>query len=284
MTELRGKLRRAFRVATPEAARAAEAEAEASDDAALTSILRRHHERVQRRLPRVALPVGEELINDRGVCYLRRLRYALDHRHGNRALGAVPARLGARVAELARRDDLELARGECLFLDTETTGLAGGAGTVVFLCGLGFFSGDELVIEQVLLRAFAEEAAALAHVAQRLAEHPALVTYVGKSFDRHRLAARMSIHRIAARVLTDRHLDLYHLARRAYRATLPDFRLRTVEESLLDVRREGDLPGAAAPWAFLSWLRDGTGRIDRVLEHNRLDVLSLVTLLGALSD
>ncbi len=170
----------------------------------------------------------------------------------------------------------------CLFLDTETTGLSGGAGTTVFMVGLGFVDGEELVLEQVFLRSFAEERAALRQVAQRLQEHPLQVTFVGKSFDRHRLAARMTLHRLEHAMLDPRHLDLFHVARRAWKHELPDTRLRTVEEHKLGFVRHDDLPGSEAPRAWLDWLRDGSGRVDRVMEHNRLDVLSLVALMGCL--
>jgi uncharacterized protein YprB with RNaseH-like and TPR domain len=116
-----------------------------------------------------------------------------------------------------------------------------------------------------------------------MAEHPVPVTFVGKSYDRHRIAARLAVHRIAAPVLTERHLDLYHVIRREYGKHWPDSRLRTAEERLLRFFREHDLPGSEAPVAFLDWIRDRTGPVDRVLEHNRLDVLSLAALLGAVA-
>jgi uncharacterized protein YprB with RNaseH-like and TPR domain len=84
-------------------------------------------------------------------------------------------------------------------------------------------------------------------------------------------------------VLTPRHLDLYHLVKRAHGKELPDTRLRTVEQHLLGLHRHDDLPGSEAPAAFLDWIRDRTGPVDRVLEHNRLDVLSLAALLGVLA-
>jgi uncharacterized protein YprB with RNaseH-like and TPR domain len=109
------------------------------------------------------------------------------------------------------------------------------------------------------------------------------VTFVGKSFDRHRIAARLGVHKMQAIVLTPRHLDLYHLVKRAHGKELPDTRLRTVEQHLLGLHRHDDLPGSEAPAAFLDWIRDRTGPVDRVLEHNRLDVLSLAALLGVLA-
>jgi len=280
MSEFADKLRRRFKVqpaeSSPLAARMGPSPA--------AEYLRRRLLRRQPARAKVALPAGEVLENALGTCFLRRHRYALDTAHGTRSLRVVRGLDRARLAELSRDDVAgRLDLDACLFLDTETTGLAGGAGTVVFLCGVAWLEGDELVLEQVFLRAFAEEGAALLHVADRLAERPTLVTFVGKSFDRHRLAARMAMHRIPSGIVQAPHLDLYHLARRAYRQRLPDTRLRTVEESVLGVRRADDLPGAEAPAAWLAWLDDETGPVDRVFEHNRLDVLSLVTLLGALA-
>ena len=107
-------------------------------------------------------------------------------------------------------------------------------------------------------------------------------SFVGKAFDRHRLAARMAVHRLRSRVLSSRHVDLYYMARRAWQEQLPNVRLATVETHRLGVHRADDLPGSAAPAAFMDWIRDGSGQIARVFEHNRLDVLSLVTLLARL--
>lgn len=297
MTDFTDKLRRRFRLATepgtdPASAPAADVGAEltAPDLAArigpspAAELLRR---RLLRRLPprtKIELPPGEDLVNERGRCFVRRLRYPLGALHGRHALQTALAIDRARLAVLAKEPAAEaLDLGRCLFLDTETTGLSGGAGTIVFLCGLAWFEGRELVLEQVFLRAFEEEPAALAHVAAHVSERPVLVTFVGKSFDRHRLASRMTLHRLPTDVLRTEHLDLYHAARRAYKGRLSDTRLRTVEESVLGVYRDEDMPGADAPAAWLGWLDDGTGRIDRVFEHNRLDVLSLVVLLGALA-
>lgn len=256
-------------------------------EGALREALLRRRERERRGILEVELPDGETIENELGTCYLRTLRYPLGHLHGDAQLGAVFDIDRARLAVLAKEPLVEqLDLRECLFLDTETTGLSGGAGTIVFMTGLGYFKADEFVLEQTFLRSFAEEPAALFHVKQRLVQYPQLVTFVGKSFDRHRLAARMAVHRLRSRVLSSKHLDLYYLARRAYQqevpSLLPNVRLQTLERKKLGVHRPDDLPGSEAPVAFLDWVRDRTGPVDRVFEHNRLDVLTLVTLLGTL--
>jgi hypothetical protein len=246
-------------------------------------LLRRQQQFAEPPRPVVALPPAEELTTPHGVLWRRELRYPLAHRHGDVAFARVQSLDGPKLAALGKHDAFATLRAEqCLFLDTETTGLSGGAGTVVFAYGLGFVRGDELVVEQLFLRDFGEEPAMLHHVAARLAEFPVPVTFVGKSYDRHRIAARLAVHKVKAPVLTDVHLDLFHLVRRQYAKLWPDTRLRTAEQRLLALHRHDDLPGSEAPAAFLQWVRDRTGPVDRVLEHNRLDVLSLVALLGVL--
>lgn len=238
----------------------------------------------------VTLPEADVLDTEHGPLWRRELRYPVSHLHGRIPLDAARHFDRERLAVIAKSPSFsELQPEECLFLDTETTGLSGGAGTVVFAYGIAFFERDEFVFEQLFLRDFGEEPAMLHHIAQRLSEHPVPVTFVGKSYDRHRIAARLAVHKIKAPVLTDRHLDLYHVIRRRYAPQIlakqwPDSRLHTAEERLLGLYREDDLPGSEAPAAFLGWIRDGTGPVDRVLEHNRIDVLSLAALLGVITD
>lgn len=281
----RDKLRRSFRVPTARSDAAPLPQPADARLAAARDFLLRHraHFSIAPR-PKVVLPPGAEQPTPHGVFWRRELHYPASTQHGAATLRAATALDGARLAQLAKDETFGTLRPEqCLFLDTETTGLAGGAGTTVFAYGLGFFRGDELVFEQLFLRDFGEELAMLHHVAARLREFPVLVTFVGKSYDRHRIAARLAVHKVKAPILRCQHLDLYHVVRRLFAKQWPDTRLRTVEDRVLGLRRHDDLPGSEAPAAFLDWLRDGTGPVDRVLEHNRLDVLSLVALLGALA-
>jgi hypothetical protein len=282
----RDKLRRAFGVAPRDRASAQPVPPVLGcEPGSLRALLQRRLAQfeIAPRAP-VALPPGEEHVGPHGTCWRRVLRYPLAHRHGTVELARAARLDGPRLATLAKSDAFASLRPEqCLFLDTETTGLAGGAGTVVFAYGLGWLEPDAVVVEQLFLRDFGEEPAMLRHVAARLCERPVPVTFVGKSYDRHRIAARLAVHKVAADVLTAVHLDLYHVVRRLHRAEWPDTRLCTAEQRLLGVVREDDLPGSEAPAAFLSWIRDRTGPGDRVLEHNRLDVLSLVALLGVLA-
>ena len=171
------------------------------------------------------------------------------------------------------------------FLDTETTGLAGGTGTLVFQIGLARWRDGALDIAQYLLSRVEGEAAMLDHARDWLAGARAMVTFNGKSFDAPLLATR---YRLAGRCdpfAAPLHLDLLHPLRRAFAGRLDDCRLSTVERSLFGLVREDDLPGHEAPRAWFDWLRHGEVlALARVLVHNRLDLLSLAALLPVLHD
>ncbi len=293
MKDLRRKLRRQLGqergVPSPDedtssAAREAEPTIPEHAGPGLRSFLLNRRELARQARQKVELPGdGREAKNEAGSFYLRHQRYPRDHVHGYIGLDLVDRLDWQKMSVIGKDEAFADAKlDHCLFLDTETTGLAGGAGTTVFMTGIGWYEEDAFVLEQVFMRTFADEAGALLHIAQRLAERPMMVTFVGKSFDRHRLAARMSIYKIDSPVLAPLHLDLYYCARRTWGDELPNVKLRTVEEERLGFYRDDDLPGSEAPAAFLSWIRNQTGAIDRVFEHNRLDVISLAALLARL--
>jgi uncharacterized protein YprB with RNaseH-like and TPR domain len=174
-------------------------------------------------------------------------------------------------------------RDEALFLDTETTGLSHGAGTVAFLVGLGWFEDQEFVMEQLLIDDFDQEQAQLATLLQRLEGKRYLVTYNGKSFDRSVLENRLVIHRFMtareAHLRLMPHLDLLHVGRRVYRGLLENHRLGTLERELLDYLRIDDISGEMVPQHYFQYMLSGEGRhIDQVLKHNFDDVLSLAHL------
>jgi uncharacterized protein YprB with RNaseH-like and TPR domain len=187
------------------------------------------------------------------------------------------------------------------FLDTETSGLAGGTGTWVFLFGAARLSSGpgeggvpELTLEltQYLLTRLDAEALMLEQMAAFLADVGLLVSYNGKSFDVPLLATRCrlaasggppAIRDLGRRLEHLAHLDLLHPVRRAYARRWPDCRLATVEARLLAFDRGQDLPGSEAPAAWLDWLRHGDlTRLPAVVEHNRKDLLSVAALVPAL--
>ncbi|MBL8896626.1 MAG: ribonuclease H-like domain-containing protein [Planctomycetes bacterium] len=190
-----------------------------------------------------------------------------------RTHGSEVLRLHAQRAELP---PFELARAA--FLDTETTALHGGAGCTVFLIGVGLLEEGALRVHQVFLRSPSDEAAALARVLELLREVDVLVSFHGKSFDRHRLHARLAMLGFESPLLRFPHLDLGHIARRFYRGELRDQRLQTLEREVLGLHREDDLPGSQCPAAWFAHVGGRPSRIGDVFEHNALDVASLALL------
>ncbi len=170
-----------------------------------------------------------------------------------------------------------------LYLDTETTGLAGGTGTLVFLLGLAWHEGEQLRVQQWLLTSPAAEAEWYAQIAAALPTDPLLVSFNGKSFDLPLLATRHRLTRRSDPFAGRPHWDLMHPLRRAFDRRWPDCRLQTAERRLLGLQRIDDLPGAFAPQAFTAFLRHGeTGMLTEAIRHNRDDVIALARLLPAL--
>lgn len=187
------------------------------------------------------------------------------------------------LAVLMPDEDLRLER--MVFLDTETTGLAGGTGTLAFLLAFARVAGERLQIMQWLLTAFKGEAAMLEEARGALPDDALLVSFNGKSFDVPLLATRTRMHSLPDCYSALPHLDLLHPTRRAFAKQWDDCRLQTAERRLLRFHREDDLPGAAMPQTWAEFLRSGSiAPMGAVLEHNRRDVVSLLALLPALAE
>jgi uncharacterized protein len=173
-----------------------------------------------------------------------------------------------------------------LFLDTETTGLGGGAGTYAFLIGLAWWDAGALQVEQFFMRDFGEEHAILHEVAARIAERPVLVTFNGKSFDwpllenRYTMTRSISVPRLTA------HLDLLHPARALWKLRLGSVRLVELERRVLDAtrvgwHREDDVLAALIPQHYFDYLRGGPAEpLAAVVRHNQMDLRGLAALVG----
>lgn len=188
-------------------------------------------------------------------------------------------------------DILRLFLGEeggkrLLFLDTETTGLGTGAGTVAFMVGIGVLRpGGQLLVRQYTMRDYDEEEDLLQRLLGDLAEADALVTYNGKSFDAPLLRSRLAMHRLRPSPLELPHIDLLHIARRVYKKRLKRCTLGDMEREVLGIFRQGDLPGALAPEYWFRFLKEGDmALIEEIERHNRQDIASLALLLKSLAD
>jgi hypothetical protein len=172
---------------------------------------------------------------------------------------------------------------DALFLDTETTGLAGGTGTMAFLIGLGWFEDGHFEVRQILARDFGEEKAALFYLKEIADRKKFLVTFNGKAFDVNLLTTRFIMNRMQSDLAGLPHLDLLHPSRRILGHRLENCRLVTLESDILGVQREGDIPGWEIPQRYFDWLRHRDPRLlSDIFEHNRLDVISMATLTAHL--
>jgi len=168
----------------------------------------------------------------------------------------------------------------CLFLDTETTGLSGGAGTVAFLVGVGYVEGESLVIEQLMLREYADEPALLDRLGQRMADFDSVCTFNGRNFDMPLLETRFTMNRMRDQWRALENLDLLYPSRRAWKLRLGSCRLCNLEAEILGMPREDDLPGSEVPARFFQFLKTGEDALlDDIVRHNRQDIATLAKLL-----
>jgi uncharacterized protein YprB with RNaseH-like and TPR domain len=200
-------------------------------------------------------------------------------------------RIGLEIVGLAAPDPLTLAhlglRGDppkrwedVLFLDTETTGLSGGAGTYVFLLGTAWVEDGDLVLRQHLLTDLAHEHAYVRAIHAELDRFRACASYNGKAFDLPILRTRVVLAMRGELRVDESHLDLLHPARRLWKDRFGSTTLRQLEASILDdPRGNDDVAGALIPDRYFHWLRTGDDRlIEPVLRHNARDVISLVRI------
>jgi uncharacterized protein len=165
------------------------------------------------------------------------------------------------------------------FLDTETTGLAGGTGTYAFLIGVGAIEPEGFRLRQFFMRDYGEEPSLLWRLSEHLAQYDVLITYNGKAYDQPLLETRFRMARSRHPFDRMEHLDLLFGARRLWKLRLESCRLVELENRILGVERQGDLPGEMIPYCYFEFLRTQQAfRLVPVFHHNALDILSLACL------
>jgi hypothetical protein len=269
---------------------------------------------------RMADVLGGQVVTNRfGRALVIDRRYESDRFHGSRRVGECEVPDGDTLRLLDPTLPLpDGVRARTLFVDLETTGLSGGAGTVAFLVGCGWFDMGAFQVRQFLLTSYASERALLDAVASCFDAASLLVTYNGKTFDVPVMETRWSFHRMRMPLESVRHFDMLHPARRLWSSRPVDgsgmerpaqrprngaslsegpegtaaerrprapnndsggCRLGTLERVLCDVTRVGDVPGLEIPGRYFQFLRTGDARpLEPVLEHNRLDLISLAAV------
>src|SRR5690606_12859392 len=240
---------------------------------------------------------GRPLENKYGVVLTIDRRYEADRWHGAEQIGNCeiedlePLRaLDARFAASERREPTVESRP--LFFDLETTGLNGGAGTVAFLVGCAWFDCGALQVRQFLLTSLAAERALLEALVHQFDAAPFVASYNGRTFDAPLMDVRWAFHRMASPLEKKPHFDMLPPARRLWkhRGEQPGgaparfnersgCSLMAFERQLLGFRRTEDVPGFEIPSRYFHFVRTGdASALDRVLEHNRLDLVSLAVL------
>lgn len=270
-------------------ARPAPAAAEVDKQATLDELRARMADILGRPPPEPVLPDPETTLlpfvrrdTEHGPLYQRQERLGRSYHVGRMCVDQA-ARADTRILALLALDPslAEVDPVRALYVDTETTGLGGGAGVLAFLVGMAWFDDDgALVMEQLLLRQPGEEHALLELLRERIERASVLVSYNGKAFDLPLLRGRFVMNRRPP--LPERpHLDLLHVGRRLHKKRLGACRLIGLEADVLGYVRVGDIEGGDVAARYAHYLRTGDeGALGAVVEHNALDVVSMAALVG----
>lgn len=173
-----------------------------------------------------------------------------------------------------------LSPGDLLFIDTETTGLAGGSGTYAFLVGIGFLENDKFRIKQYFMHSFEAEKALLWDLLNTFQKFKAFVSFNGKSYDIPLLRNRFILNRIDYEWEQKKHIDLLHSSRRFWKTIYSDNSLQGLEKNVLGFKRLDDIPGSEIPGRFFDYLTTKSAKnIKPIMQHNVMDILSMVSLI-----
>lgn len=220
----------------------------------------------------VATPFGEHLVVEKN--------YPLSHIHGSTELRSVldiPGHLTRIIAKDDAYKDFDFSNA--LFIDTETTGLAGGTGTLAFLTGIGFFDKNNFKVIQYFIRDYDEEAAALYSLNALLKNFKNIISFNGRCYDVPLLTTRYLLNRMENPLEDILHLDLLLSARRFYRERLESVSLSSLETNLLFIKRRGDIRGWEIPSVYFQFLNDRNPLpLKPVFYHNCMDILSMVAI------
>ena len=238
----------------------------------------------RKKIPIESLVSGHEFETIFGSVFSSNHNYAEDHIHGTVPLKPISRfDVLAQWAQAAELADSSIS--DFIFLDTETTGLSGGTGTIPFMIGAARFIQDQFVVEQFFLRNPSEEKAQLAALTKFVDGGQAIVSYNGKSFDLPIINTRYILNRLGNPFDEMAHFDLLHISRRVWKRRLKQCNLGNIEKEILQFQRSGeDAPGYLVPEFYRDYLLNGDGsQIAKVFYHNEIDVVSLSALFTSLA-
>jgi len=228
---------------------------------------------------------GEEVSNSQGTCYLTKSVYPWNYQHGD--VTFVQKANFSLIADAGKAQGIrEKELSSLLFIDTETTGLAGGTGTLAFLVGLGYFDANGFNLYQYIIRDPTEEAAMLLEISNFIERFSGFVSFNGKAFDIPLLRARYVMNRLPVPFEEMAHLDLLFLSRKLWRNRLKSRALQDLEQEILHIpRTQDEVPGWMIPEIYFDFLRTGNAEpLKGVIYHNGMDIVSLAALFLYISD
>lgn len=241
--------------------------------------------RQKRGLPIEDVLEGREDASRFGSTFIVQNDYPYDYQHGITALCCdLDTRMLTEWCRLPDQDEIDL--GEYLFLDTETSGLAGGTGTFAFMIGMGWRSPSGFRLVQLFLRDPSQEQALLASLARFIAPFKVVVTFNGRGFDVPLLNSRHVLNGFPSPFSQMGHIDLLPVARKLWRARLPSRALKDLEVEILNLSRAAEeVPGWMVPELYFQYLHTGNAfPLKGVFYHNAMDILSLAALFNVISD
>lgn len=222
---------------------------------------------------------GEEVENASGRHYVSFRSWERHRRHGSMDISTLQDLPEDLLGAVSEGTVPAAPPTRWCFLDTETTGLAGGSGTYAFLIGVGWVDETGFRLRQYFLREPGEEASALEALEEQLSQFDVMVTYNGKTYDQPLLETRYRMSRRKPPFERLAHMDLLHGARRLWKLRFESCRLVELEHQILGVERQGDVPGELIPYIYFDYLRKGEIlRLVPVFHHNAIDVLTLACL------
>jgi hypothetical protein len=222
---------------------------------------------------------GSVVINEFGAHFEMERLFPAVKRHGSADIGALSELPASLLDALSDNAIADVPPARWAFLDTETTGLAGGSGTYAFLIGVGRITEDGFRVKQFFMREYTEEKSLLAALESHLNEFEVMITYNGKTYDQPLLETRYRMCRHKPPFARLEHLDLLFGARRLWKLRLESCRLVQLEQQILGVFREGDLPGELIPYVYFEYLRSREAqRLVPIFHHNAMDILTLACL------
>jgi uncharacterized protein YprB with RNaseH-like and TPR domain len=233
-------------------------------------------------IPVEKLVKGEVISTSHGEAFRVKDYFAADFRYGEMTLAEI-LNIPTYPAHLLTKDERlkELDFQKALFLDTETTGLSGGTGTLAFMVGLGFFQGDGFSILQFFMRDYSEEKASLSLINELLESFQFLVTFNGKQYDIPLLETRFILCRMKTRIREMPNFDLLYPSRKIWKGAYDNCRLVTLESQLLGMERGEDVPSEWIPQLYFEYVQTGDAqKIHPVFYHNQMDILTMVALAG----